>query len=206
MCHTKCALDNENLRHLSKHSGFEAPEESGRQHRERLDPAASEPRGCDLEQDRCYVLYRRRPGPHSPCHGRPGRRPCTPPAPRQSSHSTWGSCSWASVMSMRHFSYNSHLWWSLRRLVALLKSPGWTVTTDTWNLASSSLSTWIVIRGHMGHKAFYWSPLRSQTGRAWWPCTRWGRGGAVWWPLRSHWSVATRASSSAAADRPGRGE
>ena len=39
-----------------------------------------------------------------------------------------------------------HLWWSLRRLVALLKSPGWTVTTDIWNLASSSLRTchWLI--------------------------------------------------------------
>ena len=34
-----------------------------------------------------------------------------------------------------------HLWWLLRRLVALLKSPGCTVTTDTENLASSSRST-----------------------------------------------------------------
>ena len=49
-------MSYENCRHLSKHSGLEAPEESRRQNRERLDPAASEPRGCDLEQNRCYVL------------------------------------------------------------------------------------------------------------------------------------------------------
>ena len=54
--------DNENMSYeiclyLSKHGGLEAPEESSRQHRERLDPAAGEPGGCNLEQNWCYELH-----------------------------------------------------------------------------------------------------------------------------------------------------